>query len=67
MKVEFFNGLSYFNDSPIEKATALLASVNLPGKTQKFEIYENDLKQKVLSVFKDKISQNALNEIIKLK
>ena len=28
---------------------------------------ENDLKQKVLSVFKDKISQNVLNEIIKLK
>lgn len=60
VKVEFFNGLSYFNDSPIEKATALLASVNLPGKTQKFEIYENDLKQILEKYLEQSFEQNSL-------
>lgn len=59
VKVELSNGLSYFNDSPIEKATALLATVTLPGKTQKFEIYENDLKQILEKYLEQSFAQNT--------
>lgn len=45
VKVELSAGVNYFNNSNIEQATALLATVVLPGKTQKFEIVEADLKQ----------------------
>lgn len=60
VKVEQSNGINFFNDSPIEKATALVATVNLPGKTQKFEIYEKDLKTLLQTCLQQNFEENVL-------
>lgn len=60
VKVEHSNGVSFFNDSPIEKATALIATVTLPGKTQKFEIYEKDLKEVLKTCLQQNFEDNVL-------
>lgn len=57
-----------FNNIWVDKRSKLYKKISTIWEIKDFNIVdENDLKQKVLSVFKDKISQNALNEIIKLK
>lgn len=60
VKVEQSHGINFFNNSPTEKATALIASVTLPGKTQKFEIYESDLKQLLTNCLQQNFDDNAL-------
>lgn len=60
VKVEHSNGISFFNDAPIEKATALIATVTLPGKTQKFEIYEKDLKEVLKTCLQQNFDENVL-------
>lgn len=60
VKVDQTSGLSLFNTSPIEKATVLIATVILPGKTQKFEIYEDDLKQLLEKCLQQNFENNVL-------
>lgn len=60
VKVELSSGINYFNSSSVEKASALLATVTLPGKTKKFEIYEADLKQ----VLEKNLQQSFENNVL---
>lgn len=60
VKVEPINDFNHFNRQSIEKVTSLLAIVSLPGRTQKFEIFESDLKK----LLEKNLQQNFENNTI---